>query len=218
MIVDDHPELLDLVSRALTRDDHVVRAVATLADARAALLEHRPDMLVLDLSLPDGEGVSLCRELRRVGERLPILMLTARGEVRHRVAGLDAGADDFLAKPFAMAELRARVRALGRRGSATHSTLLRVGDVELDFGSHRALRAGQQVPFTPREWSILELLVTRGGRVVSRAVILESVWGENSEANSESLDVIMARIRRKLGSPLLRTVRGVGYALEKAEG
>jgi two-component system OmpR family response regulator len=218
LIVDDHPELLDLVSRALERDDHVVRAVGTLSEARLALGERTPDVLVLDLALPDGEGVDLCRELRRAGEQLPILMLTAHGEVRQRVAGLDAGADDFLAKPFAMAELRARVRALGRRGAVTRSTVAHVGDVELDFGAQRALRGSEEVPFTPREWSILALLSSRAGRVVSRTDILESVWGETSDANSESLDVIMARIRRKLGSAQLRTIRGMGYALDRDVG
>src|SRR5689334_4474998 len=126
LIVDDHPELLDLVQRALARDDHVVHTAKTLADARGAIAERPPDVLILDLALPDGTGIDLCRELRRSGATFPILLLTAHGEVPQRVAGLDAGADDFLAKPFAMAELRARVRALGRRGPSERSSVLKL--------------------------------------------------------------------------------------------
>lgn len=216
LIVDDHLELLDLVSRALQRDQHIVRCAGTLAGARAQLAAQQPDVLILDLALPDGSGLELCGELRRSGVRTPILMLTAHGEVGQRVEGLNAGADDFLAKPFAMAELRARVRALGRRGVAYHPPLLTFGDVELDLGAKRAFRGGVELPFTAREWSILQLLAERTGQVIGRNEILEAVWGEVSEAASASLDVIMTRVRRKLGANHLRTARGLGYALDLA--
>lgn len=216
LVVDDHPELLDLVSRALSRDDHVVRTAATLACAREAIAARVPDVLILDVALPDGTGVHLCRELRRDRATLPILLLTAHGEVGERVAGLDAGADDFLPKPFAVAELRARVRALGRRGPLERATIARLGEVELDFGRRRAAQGGDEVPLTAREWSLLELLVMRSGHVVPRGEILESVWGESSHAANASLDVIIARLRRKLALTSLRTVRGAGYMLESA--
>ena len=213
LLVDDHPELLDLVTRALTRDDHVVSRAASLAEARAELAARTPDLLILDVALPDGTGLDLCKELRRKQVAVPILLLTAHGEVPQRVAGLDAGADDFLAKPFAMAELRARVRALLRRGAVVRSNVLQLGEVELDFAARRATRASAEVPLTSREWALLELLASRSQRVVSRDEILETVWGELSESASASLDVIATRVRRKLGAHVLRTVRSHGYAL-----
>jgi two-component system, OmpR family, response regulator len=216
LIVDDHPELLDLVQRALQRDDHLVHTAATLAGARAAIAARTPDLLILDLALPDGTGIALCRALRREGATFPILLLTAHGEVPQRVAGLDAGADDFLAKPFAMAELRARVRALSRRGPVERASVLRLGEVELDFGGRRAALAGKEVPLTAREWSLIELFAARIGRLITRGDVLEAVWGETSESASASLDVLIARLRRKLALGTLRTVRGAGYVLERS--
>jgi DNA-binding response OmpR family regulator len=213
LLVDDHPELLDLVARALKREDHVVTCATSLSSARAELAVRQPDLIVLDVALPDGTGLDLCRELRRNQQTLPILLLTAHGEVAQRVAGLNAGADDFLPKPFAMAELRARVRALLRRGPLPRSSVLMLGDAELDFASRRAWRAGRAVPLTAREWSLLELLSSRSGRVVNRSEILETIWGEHTESASASLDVIATRVRRKLGPEVLRTVRAQGYAL-----
>jgi len=216
LVVDDSLELLELLERALTRDGHEVRIATTLAEARARVDTAAPELMVLDVALPDGTGIDLCRELRDRGARWPILLLTAHGEVPKRVAGLDAGADDFLAKPFAIAELRARVRALGRRGPIERSVAIELGKARLELGTRRATIAGREVPITAREWEILELLITRAGRVVPRSTILELVWGETGESASASLDVIMARIRRKLGSEAIRTVRGEGYVAELA--
>lgn len=213
LAVDDHAEVLDLVVRALERDGHRVHAARDVAGARDALRAEPVDVVVLDLALPDGTGVDLCRELRREGSRVPILLLTAHGEVAQRVRGLDAGADDFLAKPFAVAELRARVRALGRRGPLDRSTLLALADVEIDLAARLARRHGVEVPITAREWAVIELLAARQGRVVTRTQILDEVWGDAGEAASASLDVIIGRIRRKLGSATVRTVRGEGYAI-----
>jgi DNA-binding response OmpR family regulator len=218
LIVDDHPELLDLVARALTRDGQLVQVAASCAEARACLRERPADVLILDLGLPDGSGSALCAELRAEGATFPILMLTAHGEVAQRVASLDAGADDFLAKPFAMAELRARVRALARRGQQERVQRVALGDTVLDFARRRAERAAEEIPFTAREWAILELLAAQLGRAVDRSAILESVWGEDTESTSGSLDVLMARVRRKLGPNSVRTLRGKGYALDGARG
>jgi DNA-binding response OmpR family regulator len=168
---------------------------------------------VLDLSLPDGSGLDLCRTLRAEGSDIPILMLTARSEVALRVQGLDAGADDYLSKPFAVAELRARVRALGRRGSLPRGLVCEHGGVRLDFAARRALRDGSEVAVTSREWAILELLCRRSGRIVSRHDLLQGVWGEVSDSGAGSLEVLIARLRRKLGGELIRTLRGEGYAL-----
>lgn len=214
LLVDDNPELRDLVTRALTRDGHAVTAVATVAAARAALSDAAPEVVVLDLGLPDGSGMDLCRALRAEGERVPILMLTAQGAVARRVEGLEAGADDFLAKPFAVAELRARVRVLGRRGAtAASASTWRHGAAALDFAARRAVVDGAEVPLTAREWALVEFLARRGGRLARRGEILDAVWGDDTPQASASLDVLAARVRRKLGAATLRTVRGEGYAL-----
>jgi DNA-binding response OmpR family regulator len=213
LVVDDQPELRDMLARAFERESHRVSLAGSLEEARGSLAAEPPDVIVLDVELPDGSGVDLCRELRREDVRIPILLLTAHGEVRQRVEGLDAGADDFLPKPFAVAELRARVRALGRRGPIERGTVVTIADVELDLGACVATRDGEEIPVTAREWAILKLLAAKPGRVVSRATILDSVWDDVSGAASASLDTLIARIRRKLGAGAIRTVRSEGYAL-----
>ncbi|MBL8916737.1 MAG: response regulator transcription factor [Archangium sp.] len=213
LVIDDEAEVREVTTRALSLDGHVVREAVDLQSARAAV-DEGVELIVLDLRLPDGFGLTLCRELRAAGSTIPVLLLTALSQVATRVEGLDAGADDFLAKPFAVAELRARVRALARRGHLPSGFAHQFEDVHLDFPARRATKAGKEVPVTPREWSILELLARRSGRVVSRDELLESVWGEASESAASSLEVLIARLRRKLGAGLIRTMRGEGYALE----
>lgn len=216
LVVDDQPEVRSVLQRALERERHRVTLAATLEEARIAIAVDPPEVVVLDVALPDGNGIDLCRELRARDVRTPILLLTAHGEVRRRVEGLDAGADDFLSKPFAIAELRARVRALGRRGPIERGTSITVGDVELDLGACIARRGGREVPITAREWAIVQYLAARRGRIVERSAILEAVWGDAGEGASASLEVLIARIRRKLGASIIRTVRGEGYALGAA--
>jgi two-component system, OmpR family, response regulator len=213
LIVDDHTEVLELVGRALSRDGHDVTTALNVADALSAASSYRPELVVLDLGLPDGAGEDLCRTLRERDESLAILILTAQTQVTARVRGLDAGADDYLSKPFAVAELRARVRALSRRVRGPRRTLGSSGEVELDFAARRAKRAGVEAPITAREWAILELLAANAGRVVSKAALLERVWQRQGASEAASLEVLMGRIRKKLGTDLVRTVRGEGYAL-----
>jgi two-component system OmpR family response regulator len=215
LVVDDDAELRDLLVRALERDGHFVQACGALSTARRALFEDKPDLVVLDLELPDGDGIDLCRELRTTSNPIPVLMLTAHSEVATRVGSLDAGADDFLGKPFAVAELRARVRALGRRRTAaTSSFRIEHGELLLDFAARRAQQQGHIIELTAREWVVLELLAARPGHVVPRSELLDRGWGEaTSQAAAASLEVMIGRIRRKLGAALIRTVRGEGYAL-----
>lgn len=213
-MIDDDPELRGLLERALERDGHVVGTASDLTSARAALTNAPVDVVVLDLGLPDGSGVTLCRKLRAERDSVPILVVTARSEVSRRVEALDAGADDFLSKPFAVAELRARVRALGRRRVAPIGTaVLSFADTRIDLTARTATRAGRAVAVSPREWAILEALAVRPGRLVERTTLLEEVWGDRDEAHRASLDVLVGRIRRKLGSSVIRTVWGEGYAL-----
>lgn len=217
LVVDDDDDVLSLIGRTLGADGHVIVTADRLAVARRFVRE--VDLIVLDIGLPDGSGLELCREERSRGSSIPILVLTARSRIAAKVEGLDAGADDYLAKPFAVAELRARVRALGRRaGSSLTTPVRRVelcgGTVVLDFSTRIALVHGSAVPITARQWAILDVLAARPGQLVTRAGILELVWGRVSEANASSLEVLIARLRKKLGTQVLRTIRGEGYALD----
>lgn len=211
LVVDDHQELLDVVGVTLAADGHRVDTVRTAREAELRLLNHTYDVVVLDLGLPDGSGRDVCRRARDSGLMTPILVLTAQNSVDSRVSCLDTGADDFLGKPFAIAELKARIRALGRRVGA-HASLRYVrGDICLDFAKRVASVAGNEVPVTTREWGILELLALANGRLVPRSQILDEVWGESQSA--ASLEVLINRIRKKLGTDFVVTVRGEGYRL-----
>lgn len=212
LVVDDDRELAELVSTALSREDHQV-SVATRLDEARELASETFSVIVLDVGLPDGSGLDLCRELRAAGDPTPILLLTAQSTVAHRVDGLDAGADDYLVKPFAIAELRARVRALGRRPASPPAVRHRSGDVDLDLSSRRAWRDGEEVALTAREWTILEALAKANGRAVGRSTLLETAWGTDASNAAASLEVLISRIRRKLGREVVRTVRGHGYAI-----
>lgn len=210
-MVDDEAEVRSVVTRALETDGHRVTSAKDLASAKKAL--DGIELVVLDLGLPDGSGLELCRALREEGSTVPVLLLTALSQVSNRVEGLDSGADDFLAKPFAVAELRARVRALGRRASLPRGVLHVTASVRLDISGRRATRDGAVVALTAREWAILELLAGRPGRVVSRADLLEAVWGDAGDAAANSLEVLIGRLRRKLGAGSITTLRGEGYCL-----
>jgi DNA-binding response OmpR family regulator len=217
LVVDDDPPTRELLARSLGRAGHVASVAASCQEAEGMARGEHFDVLVLDVMFPDGSGLDLCRALRQGRVKTPILLLTAHGAVGDRVEGLNAGADDYLPKPFAVSELIARVRALGRRGALRDEVVV-VGDVEIDLGGHRVLLAGKSVAMTARELAILETLARNQRQVVSRDQILESVWGTVSESKANTLEVLMARIRRKLGGATapIRTVRNLGYSLEEA--
>ena len=220
-VVEDDPEMRALLREALHEEGYAVTAVGSGAAAHEVLQGGQMDAVILDVWLPDGDGVELCRDWRRTGIRVPLLMLTARTDVGARIAGLEAGADDYLGKPFALAELRARLAALLRRGGRPlRGEVFRHESVTIDFSRRQAWVAGREVAVTRRELEVLERLAEARGRAVSRDQLLQDVWGESTREAAASLEVIVARLRRKLerpGSALVRTVRGFGYALAGEE-
>lgn len=216
LVVDDEPELCEAVARRLAARGDVVETAGTIAEAEDRLDQASYDVLVLDRGLPDGDGVDALARWRAGGHQLPVLVLTARAEVAERVEGLSRGADDYLAKPFAMAELFARLAVLGRRGPAPLPLELRVADLRLDLARREVRRAGIVLPLRAKEYAVLELMMRRQGRIVTRAEIRQHAWGDlDSRSNVE--EATIASLRRKLGPPsLIHTRRGQGYVLEAA--
>ena len=222
LVVDDDPELRAALTRALQLDGYQVSAVGNGAKALEMFPRLRPDVLVLDVMMPYVGGFEVCRRLRAAGDRTPILVLTARDQVDERVAGLDAGADDYLVKPFALEELRARLRALLRRTRAEDEpddAVLRYADLSLDPVTRACHRGDRPIELTRTEYSLLDLLLRNAGRVLTREVIMDRVWGYELEPASNSLEVFVGYLRRKTeaaGEPrLIHTVRGVGYVLRE---
>jgi DNA-binding response OmpR family regulator len=219
LVVEDHAETREMIEAVLREAGYAAVAVGNLADARGLLVRGGVDAVILDWMLPDGSGPDLTKELRTAGIATPILMLTARAGVDDRVVGLDAGADDYVKKPFAAAELVARVRALLRRGPRLVDSRVALGPIEIDAAARRVLAGGRELPLTAREFDILEVLARHRGRIVTRSNLLIAVWGEDVNSG-ESLDVLLTRLRRKLaeaGAPdMIRTHRGVGYSVGTA--
>lgn len=221
LVVDDEPAVREAVERALRLEGHEVALAADGAEALEALGVRSPDAVVLDVLMPRVDGLELCRRMRKRGDRTPVLMLTARDAVSDRVAGLDAGADDYLVKPFALEELLARVRALLRRASpGADRRPLGFADLVLDPMSHEVSRAGRTIGLTRTEFLLLELFLRHPRQVLTRSVIFENVWGYDFGPRSNSLEVYMGYLRRKTEADgearLLHTVRGVGYVLRES--
>jgi DNA-binding response OmpR family regulator len=216
LLVEDSSRLAAVLAGGLRERSHTVVVAGTVREADTALVRERFDIAVVDVGLPDGSGLSWCRSARRSGCEIPMLFLTARNGVADRVAGLDAGADDYLGKPFSMDELVARIRALGRRGPRWTESARTFGPVLIDRDRRLVTVEGERLPLTTRELDIVALLAWRGGHVVARDELLEAVWGDATESAAASLEVLVARIRRKLAEAgvhdALRTVRNVGYA------
>jgi two-component system, OmpR family, response regulator MprA len=220
LVVDDEPAVRAAVTRALSLDGYDVTSADDGPAALQAVLRERPELVVLDVLMPGLDGVAVCRRLRRDGDRTPVLMLTARDAVSDRVAGLDAGADDYLVKPFALEELLARVRALLRRtvNGDLHG-VLRFADLSLDPATREVRRGGRDVELTRTEFLLLELFLLNPRQVLPRSLIFDRVWGYDFGPTSNSLEVYVGYLRRKLEADgeerLLHTVRGVGYALRE---
>jgi two-component system copper resistance phosphate regulon response regulator CusR len=217
LVVEDDPEVSEFLLRVLREAAWAADAARNGEEALAALAAREYDLAILDVGLPDIDGFEVCRRARARGDRTPVLVLTARNAVNDRVRGLDAGADDYLAKPFAVNELLARLRALARRPAASLEPVLRLADLELDPATRRAARAGAAIVLTAREYALLEYLMRNSRRVVSRAQILSHVWDDNFDPVANAVDVLVGRLRRKIdpdgAAVLLHTVRGAGYTL-----
>ena len=220
LVVDDERAVRESLRRALELEGYEIELAADGEEALYRLeTDSQPDALVLDVLMPRLDGLEVCRRLRRSGSSLPVLMLTARAEVENRVEGLDAGADDYVTKPFALEELLARLRALLRRTTTDGTEVLRFADLELDPGTREVRRGGEPIELTRTEFSLLELFLLNPRQVLTRSIIFERVWGYDFGFSSNSLDVYIGYLRRKTeagGKPrLIHTVRGVGYALKE---
>ncbi len=223
LVADDDASVRQALDRALRLEGYTVHLAADGAEALTKTRQLKPDLLLLDVMMPVLDGLGACRQLRAAADQTPVLMLTARDAVADRVAGLDAGADDYLVKPFALQELLARVRALLRRtGSLTDlDDVLRVGDLALNRTTREVRRGGVLIELTRTEFSLLQTLLEHQGRVLSRAQLFEHVWGFDLNQSSNSLDVYIGYLRRKLEADdrprLLHTIRGVGFVLRAGE-
>jgi DNA-binding response OmpR family regulator len=217
LIVEDEDKIAQFIQSGLKSEGYAVDRAADGEEGFFMLTETDYDLVVLDLRLPKMDGMQLCRMARKAGKRMPIIMLTARDSVEDRVAGLDAGADDYLTKPFSFEELVARVRALGRRYTPVSQHALKVGDLEISFETHRVIRGNKDIKLSSTEFRLLRFLAENTHRVVSRALILEKVWGFDFSPESNIVEVYINYLRDKIDKgcdiPLIRTIHGVGYRL-----
>jgi len=222
LLVEDEKKVSELVVRALRAESYAVDVAEDGLRGWELAQAYEYDLIILDLMLPQLPGEEVLRRIRRTNQRVPILVLTARGATEDKVHNFEAGADDYLTKPFAFAELIMRVKALLRRGPITRSSVLRVGDLEVDRFTQQVRRGGRRIELTPKEYALLEYLAANPGRVFSRTMIIEHVWDQSFEGLTNIVDVYVRHLRTKIDDPfpvkLIRTVRGVGYGLaESAE-
>ena len=217
LLVEDDPQLGDGLAAGLRQSGFAVDWLKDGVSADGALKSERFDLVVLDLGLPRLSGMDLLRRLRARKETLPVLILTARDAVADKIAGLDAGADDYLVQPIDLDELAARLRALTRRSGGRAMPKLIHGALEIDPATHQVLRAGQPVELGPREYAILHALLERAGQVLTRAQLESSIYGWSEEPDSNAVEVHIHHLRRKLGADFIKTLRGVGYLVEKAK-
>ena len=216
LVVEDEPDVARFVQRGLIYAGYTVDVAHEGQEGLNLARDNVPDLVVLDVMLPDMDGLEVCRRLRRGDPDLPILMLTAKDAVPDRVAGLDAGADDYLVKPFAFDELLARIRALLRRAQPQARATLRFADLVLDTATREVRRGGRPIQLTPKEYELLELFMRHPRQVLSRGTIFDRIWGYDFGGESNIIEVYVRYLRKKLGPPnLIQTVRGVGYALRE---
>lgn len=218
LVIEDERQLARHVTSALSRHGHLATAIHDGAEGLKAVLEDPPDLVVLDLNLPSLDGLTVLARLRAAASPARVLILTARGEVEHRVKGLKSGADDYLTKPFSLDEFVARVEALGRRGATpTAADRLKVADLQMDVLHRRVMRGGKPVALSPREFDVLQVLMQEPGRVFSRTELCERVWQRDHEYDTRTVEIFITRLRKKVDSaftvPLIHTLRSVGYTV-----
>ncbi|WP_454060801.1 response regulator [Candidatus Nitrospira salsa] len=221
LIVEDDTDLSQFIRKGLQEEGHAIDQAANGEDGLQLACSYAYDLLILDVMLPKLDGLEVCRQLRAKGNTTPILLLTARASLQDKVTGFDLGADDYLTKPFAFAELLARIRALLRRGGPQILSRLTAADLELDPATHRVWRAGQEISLTNKEYALLEYLLRNKNRVLTRTTIIEHVWDINYDPMTNIVDAhiraLRAKIDRDFSPPLITTVRGAGYMLETSE-
>ncbi len=218
LIIEDEQKLAEILLRSLRGEGFTVDVAMTVEDGFHLAADDHYDLVILDLLLPDGSGTEVLRRLRQNHHKVPVLVLTARSDLETKVENFDAGADDYLTKPFALPELLVRVRALMRRGPAIKETVLKLADLEIDRLSRQVRRAGKRVELSPKEYSLLEYFMLNTGRVLSRSMIIDRVWDQSFEGFTNIVDVYVRQLRRKIDEgfepKLIRTVRGLGYSID----
>jgi len=213
LLIEDEPSLSSAVSEHLTAQSHAVDCVACLGDGQAATQTINYDLILLDLGLPDGNGLTFLNTFRRNGQQTPVIILTASDQTKQRIAGLDTGADDYLVKPFDLDELLSRIAAVMRRTSGNPEQVRILGELTISLTRRSLSRNGVEITLTAREWSILECLLLRIGRVVSREQIEEAIYGFSDEIESNAIEAHISRLRKKLGAPIIENLRGIGYRI-----
>jgi len=218
LIVEDEKKLLDILGRSLKSEGYTVDGVGTASDGLDYIKAYHYDLIVIDLQLPDGSGTGLLKRLRELGRTMPALILTARSDIDSKVENFQAGADDYVVKPVAMAELSIRVQALLRRGPVLQENVLKVDGLEMNRLTRQVRRNGRRIELSPREYSLLEYLFLHSGRILSRSMIVEKIWDQSFEGLTNIVDVYIGHLRRKVDEghepKLIRTVRGLGYMLD----
>lgn len=213
LLVEDNGQLGDAVREQMVSDGHATDHMLTLSDARACLSTTGYDLVLLDMMLPDGRGLQLLQRLRQQGSTTPVIILTAMDQISDRIAGLNAGADDYLVKPFDMAELSARVAAVARRYSGNPNPVLKVSDLVIDLNARELRRNDVIIDLTPKEWTVLESLVQRLDSTVSKATLEDRLYSFGAEIESNTVEVHVSRLRKKIGREQIQTVRGIGYRI-----
>lgn len=213
LLIEDEPLLGEAVVTHLKKL-HAVDWLQSLGEAAGAMQAVAYDLLLLDLNLPDGRGLDLLRSVRKSGQRIPVIIITARDQIRDRIEGLNAGADDYVLKPFDLDELTARIHSVERRAAALPSPRFKVGTIEIDQAARRVWRDEEEISLTAREWALLECFTRRLGAIVSKAKLEEALYEFGSEIESNAVEVYISRLRKKLGNDAFRTVRGLGYRMD----
>ncbi|KZB51687.1 two-component system response regulator [Thalassospira lucentensis] len=214
LLIEDEEALGAALRDHLIAAGHAIDWVQTVGDASTAIIGTPYDILLLDLNLPDGHGIDMLRSLRRRGDATPCIILTAQDQITDRIDGLNAGADDYLVKPFDLDEMTARLAAVARRYSGNPNPLIQIGELEIDLAARSVFRAGQTVDLTAREWALLDQFVRRPGATLSKRQLEDALYEFGAEIESNTVEVYVSRLRKKIGGTLIRTLRGVGYRLE----